>query len=344
MHRTIPYLLPFLLVTILAACGGKNGSRTGTEAGGTLAQAVHEVDQRIIADPRNAALFAERALLNEQRDSLHLALNDWNRAITLDSANASHHLGLGDLYFRKVRLMDAERHLRRAATLDNNSPDARLKLAELKLLQREHTEAMGWANDALRIDKQHARGYYLKGWIHMEAGDTALAVSSYRTAIEQDPSMVDAFLQLGVLHAEKRDPLAMQYYNSALEIQPANTKALYALGMFAQENGMDSLALKCYARIKEIDPENVLAYYNTGYILLEHLREPEAARTEFSQVIDMAPQFTEAHYNRGVAYELQGRLDSAYLDYRRTLEVRPDYTAAAEAIGRLRSKGVRVTR
>ena len=303
-----------------------------------------ELEREILASPRNANLFAERALLNEQRDSLHLAVNDWNRAISLDSMNSDLHLGIGDLYFRKVRLEEAEYHLRKAAALASKDPEPRLKLAEILLLKREYTDAMGWANDALRLDQQHAQGYFLKGWIHMEAGDTALAISSYRTAIEQDPSMQEAFIQLGVLHAALRDPLALQYYNSALEIGPNSTETLYAMGMFAQENGMDSLALVCYARIKEISPEHVLAWYNTGYILLEHMGDPQGAKEQFTRTITLAPQFSEAWYNRGLAYEKQNMLDSAYADYRKALALQPDLTAAAYGVGRLRDKGVKIER
>lgn len=335
----------FLLLTILGACGEKErDEKTTTKPVNDIEVALAELDKKIISSPTNAALFAERARLNEQRDSIPQALNDWTRAIAIDSARSEYHLGIGDLYFRKVQVEKADEHLRKAARLDPQAPEPRLKLAELKLLQREYPEAMGWANDALRLDEQNARGYFLKGWIHMEAGDTALAISSYRTAVEQDPSMEEAFVQLGVLHAAKGDPLAMQYYRTALDLDPNSTETLYALGMFAQENGMDSLAISCYDRIKELAPQNALAWYNTGYIQLEYKKNTAAARDEFTRAIALSPMFTEAYYNRGLTYELDGRTDSAVIDYRKALAVRPDYLPAASALERLVSKGVRVDR
>ena len=341
-HKASRTLSIFLSLWLFACNEDQNGGvqhlATSTDP------AMAEVEQRIIASPANASLYAERARLNEQRDSVDLALNDWKRALALDSTSAALHIGIGDLYFRKVRLYDAEKHFRKAAMLDQKATEPRLKMAEMELLQRHHKEAMGWANDALRIDQQNARGYYLKGYIHMEAGDTALAVSSFRTAIERDPAMYLAYEQLGVLHAVKRDPLAMQYYNSALELRPDRTETLYALGMFAQENGMDSLALKCYDRIKQIDPRNAQAWYNSGYIHLEHLNDPATAQEHFSQAINRVPMFTEAYFNRGLAYERAGKLDSAYLDFKRSLALRPDLTAAAEGVSRLGSKGLRIQR
>ncbi|MDQ3102080.1 MAG: tetratricopeptide repeat protein [Bacteroidota bacterium] len=334
------------MILLLTACGDKKNGTEDSATDGTddIGALIAEVDQRIISSPRNADLFAERARLNARRDSVTQALNDWKRAIALDSTKSEFHLGIGDLFFQKVRMEEAERYMRKASELDPKAPEPRLKLAEIKLLERNYKEAMGWANDALRLDQQNARGYFLKGWIHMEAGDTTLAISSYRTAVEQDPSMQEAFVQLGVLHAAKGDPLAMQYYRTALDLDPNSTETLYALGMFAQENGLDSLAISCYDRIKELDPKEVLAWYNSGYIYLEHKKDPNAARAQFTRAIGMSPKFTEAYFNRGLAYELEGKLDSSYMDYRKALTLQPNYTPAAIAVERLQTKGLRVQR
>lgn len=332
------YLVPVIGTFLLLGCGPSKGDGTGTlEPTG-----LSDIEKRILADPQDASLFAERARYFETLDSARLAVNDWKRAIALDSTNQQYHLALADLFYRKVKIPEAEAQLRRAISLSESDTEARLKLSELKLIQREYAEAMELANAALRIDPQHAKGYYLKGWIHMEAGDTALAISSYRTAVERDPDFYDAYLQMGQLHAVKLDRLAWEYYNSALELRPRSIEAWYGLGMLAQESGQDSVAMEAYARIKEIDPRNPLAWYNTGYVLLELRDQPGAARVEFAQAIRLVPTWADAYYNRGLTYELQNRLDSAYSDYRLALELAPDMTLAAQGLSRLQSRGVRV--
>jgi tetratricopeptide (TPR) repeat protein len=306
--------------------------------------ALADVERRIVDAPNDAALFAERASLQERRDSLHLAVNDWKRAITLDPRNAHHHIELADLYYRTLQVAKVEEHLREAMRLAPDESEPRSKLAELKLLQREYQEAMDLVNEALRLDPNHAKGYFLKGWIYKETGDTLTAISSYRTATEQDPMYFDPFLHLGVLHAERREPLAMQYFNSALQLRPNSVEALYGLGMYGQENGMDSLALACYDRIKQVEPNNALPWYNTGFILLEHRKLPAEAREQFAMAIQLLPTYAEAYYNRGLTYELEGTLDSALMDYRRALALEPGMTLAAMGLGRLQDKGMKVTR
>lgn len=339
MQRT-HILLPALVALLLTACTNSGTDENAQATKGTLG----ELEQRILKDPTNAALFAERAKYFDGLDSSRLALNDWNRAIALDSTNTAYRLALADLFYRKVRVEDAEKVLLKAVDMDPSGTEARLKLSELKLIQREYIEAMELANAALRIDPQNPRGYFLKGWIHMEAGDTALAISSYRTAIEQDPAFHDAFVQLGQLHAALKQPLAAQYYASALEVRPNSVEALYGMGMYAQENGQDSLALACYERIQEIAPQNALGWYNAGYVWLELRRQPSQARPFFERAIAVLPTWPEAYYNRGLTFELEGRLDSAMVDYKRALALAPDMTLSAEGLQRLQSKGLRVSR
>lgn len=336
MQRNV---LPSLLIVLvfLSACDDRKDARKGMSP----VEAIADIEKRILERPGDGSLFAERARLYERLDSVLPAMNDWKRAIALDSTNAQYHMAISDLFYRKVRLEDAEYHLRNAIRLAPSDTEPLLKLSELKLANREYIRAMELANQALRIDDQHARGYYLKGWIHMESGDTALAISSYRTAVERDPVFYESYVQLGVLHAALQEGIAWDYYNSALEVRPNGMEALYGKAMLAQDNHMDSLALALYAQIKMVDPRNPLPWYNTGYVLLEHQRKPLEARVEFSQAIDRFPMYAQAYYNRGLTYELENKLDSAMLDFQRTLEYDPDMELANQAIVRMRMKGVR---
>lgn len=336
-------LLSFMFsVLLLFGCNSDPAPEQAIPAKDTFTEALAEAERRILAEPHSASRFAERARLFEQVDSVRLAEGDWKRAIALDSTNASWRIGLGDLYYRKIKVASAEEQFSKAIALDPGGTQARLKLSEMKLLQHRHQEAMTLANEALRIDPRQPRGYFLKGWVHAEAGDTALAISSYQTAVEQDPQFYEAYMSLGLLLASRHDPLAMQYYNTALEIQPRSVEALYDMAMFAQEHGNDSLALRCYDRIKEIEPNYPRAWYNTGFVLLEHKRDLVAARAQFNRAIELLPDYTEAYYSRGLTYELEGRLDSALKDYKQALVLVPGFTLPAEGLGRLEAKGVRV--
>lgn len=300
------------------------------------------IEQRILDNPSDPGSFALRARYFEALDSARLAEADWKRAIALDSADAQWRIALGSLYFRKLRLVDAEATLRKAIAVAPDGIEARTRLSEVLLMQSRFPEAMALANEALRIDPLNGATYNLKGWIHRLAGDTNLAISSYQTAIERDPSLYDAYVSLGLLHAARHDDLALAYYDGALQLRPTSVEALYNKAIYAQDHGRDSLALALYAKLKEVDPGYPAPYYNTGYILLEHQRRIPEARREFSQAINRMPDYTQAYYSRGVTYELEGKLDSAYADYRLAIRLDPQHTEAARGLSRLAEKGVKV--
>ncbi len=341
LHCTFVRYSLALLVLLSLGCGEGASSDQDTLLG-VQPTTIAGVDSLILRDPQNPELYVLRGRMHEAMDSMGLAVNDHKRAIQLDSTSTRWRLALGDLYYRHVDLPKAEVQFQHAMRLAPDSNEARLKLSELRLVKGEFVEAMQLANDALRIDDQNARAYFLKGWIHRQAGDTALAISSYRTAVERDPDLYEAYVALGLIHADKQDPLAMQYYNAAIELRPRSVEAWYDKGMFAQETGQDSIALECYARIKEIDPKNPTAWYNTGFVLLEHLDRIPEARAEFNQAIAVLPTYAFAYYNRGLTYELENELDSALVDYKKALALRPDMDLAAEGLSRLQAKGLRV--
>ncbi|MBK9175975.1 MAG: tetratricopeptide repeat protein [Flavobacteriales bacterium] len=337
--RPIAFLFSTSVLLGLMACGtdGDSGLPTGP-AEGSLAW----LEQQIIANPKDAALFARRAEHFEGIDSLRLAEADWKRAIALDEKSPQYRIRLGDLQFKQIRLPDAEQRFQEAINLAPDETAARSKLSELYLAQNRFKEAMSVANEALRLDPLNGSIYNLKGWIHRLAGDTNLAISSYQTAVERDPGLYDAYVSLGLLHAARHDQLALEYYDGALAVRPNSLEALYNKAICAQDHGLDSMSLALYDRIKTIEPKYPLAYYNTGYILLEMRRKLPEARSQFSHAIALLPDYTDAYYNRGLTYELEGRLDSALADYRRALALAPDHTDAAKGLGRLESKGMKV--
>ncbi|MBK7383203.1 MAG: tetratricopeptide repeat protein [Flavobacteriales bacterium] len=333
-----------LLFTLVASATLCACTDPGTEQGSVPGAALDLklIEQHILDRPNDPNAYADRALYYEHLDSSALAESDWKRTILLDSTNTRWRIALGDLYFRKVRLMDAEQRFQEAIRLEPNGTKGRSKLSEVYLMQGRYPEAMTVANDALRIDPQDASLYNLKGWIHRTAGDTNLAISSYHTAVERDPQFYDAYISLGILHAARQDPLALEYYNSALEIRPESVEALYNKAIFAQEHGRDSLALVCYEHIIAVEPKYPLAYYNRGYVYLEHQKRVADARREFNTAIQLLPDYTAAYYNRGLTYELDSKLDSALLDYQQALRLDPGFTPAAQGLGRLQDRGVAV--
>jgi tetratricopeptide (TPR) repeat protein len=300
------------------------------------------LEQRIVSDPGNAALYAERSAFYQAQDSSRKALADMEVALRLDPLNVEYRLRAGDLQYASLQVEKARFNFERATQLAPEDVRPVLKLAEIELVLRKYKESIALVNAALRKEPTAAHGYYLKGWIYMETKDTTTAISSFRTAVEQDPQDYNAYVLLGKLSAARHDPLAEQYYTTAIDLRPNSVEAIYNRAIYYQEHGKDSLALAAYDRIKEIDPRNALAWYNSGWVRLEHLHDLAQAKRDFTKAIDIETNYADAWYNRGVAMELTQEMDSAAANYQLCLSIQPGHALAIAALGRLAAKGVRI--
>lgn len=343
--RTPHFCSIALLATLLCGCGGKTPQQHKAIIPGPqdrVEAAFDSINALIVANPGKAALYAGRAQLYIGIDSMRPAQRDLEWAVKLDSTNVQHHLDLGDLYYSTTQVDKAQAQFQRASDLDPKNTQALLKLAEIQLVLRQYAKSMDLVNKVIGLDEHAGHAYFLKGWIHMETGDTTLALSSFRTAVEQDNQDYSAYIMLGKLSAAKHDPLAEQYYSTAIHLRPRSVEAWYNKGMYEQENGKDSMALKSYAQIMQIDSTNALAWYNSGYVKLEHLHDPNGASRDFSKAIQLEPGYVDAWYNRGLAMERINQLDSAAANYEMVMGMRPDYAMAAAGLDRLQAQGVRI--
>jgi tetratricopeptide (TPR) repeat protein len=192
-------------------------------------------------------------------------------------------------------------------------------------------------NKALRIDDQLKKGYFLKGLIYKERGDTTLAISSLQTVIELDPNDKESFLLLGLIHAAQKDPIALDYYNSAIDADPNNVEARYNKGLFYQESGDAESALEQYEEILNIDNNYAVAHYNMGYVYMSLLSETDLAIEQFTLAIEKNPNYYQAYYNRGYCKETAGDYEAAQKDYKNCLNISANHPLAIAGLNRTSS-------
>jgi tetratricopeptide (TPR) repeat protein len=293
-------------------------------------------NERIKKDPNNPDNYFERAkYFFEIKNDYDAAMADMGRVFLIDSTKVDYFLTLSDMYFTKGLAGNVKASLEKALELDNNHKEARMKLAELHLYLKNYKDVLSNIDFILKSDKYNAKGYFIKGIAFKEMGDTAKAVSSLQTTIEQDPEYYNAYMELGVLYSARRHKFALDYLTNALKINPASIEAWYAIGMFCQENGLYERAQEAYNNILEIDADYAFAHYNLGYIHSEYLQDFETAINHYSNAIKVSPQYVDAHYMRGFSYERLKNKEMALENYKMALKISPDYTLASKGLGRI---------
>lgn len=125
-------------------------------------------------------------------------------------------------------------------------------------------ETVGVAEVAPEADS--AEDWFDRG-VELEPDDPAAAEDAYRQALEIDPTMVDARLNLGrLLHEAGRTLEAEGHYRNALETRPDDPTALFNLGVALQDLGRPGEAVEVYEKVLEIDPALADAHYNLAVV------------------------------------------------------------------------------
>lgn len=97
----------------------------------------------------------------------------------------------------------------------------------------------------------------------LQASDPAQAEDSFRRAVELDPGLTDAHINLGVLLHERSDYEGAEVcYRLALRGSPDSATAAYNLGVVLEDLGKPDEAMEVYRRAIESDELLADAYYN----------------------------------------------------------------------------------
>lgn len=296
---------------------------------------LDSISDVIVKDPNNSINYYRRALFFYQETEYDQAMADIERAINIDDLVAEYFYLEGNIYYDDKKFEDAFRSYQSAVELDNKHVEALLKLSSLELALENYQLALDMVNKALKVEPMNADAYYLKGFIYLNGGDTAIAISSYRTAVEVNSDHYNTYIMLGKLYALEKHEYAGDYYDNALRIRPNSVEALYNKGVYLQSIEEYDEAYFLYDQIIELDSSSYFAYYNRGYMMLISDSSYSGAIKEFEKSLRYYPYYFEAFYNIGLCYENQGDYEKAAEYYKKALEINPQYDLAAFGMSRL---------
>lgn len=351
MEKWIFYkVLYFFTLFILVSCNNGQKNKTGVSNSDekpekkevketpTPDTSLKSINQKIRNDLNNPALYRKRALIYAGQQDYQAAMADMERAIQLAPDSGVYYLTKADFLFKLNQFDQAYKVAEECVSKNPESAECYLKLSQYNLFFQKYEKSIEYADKALRIDIYNPNAYFIKGINFLEVGDTSAAISSLQTAVEQDQNFLRAYLQLGLIHYKENHPLTEEYYKNAFRIDSTNMEAHYNLGMYYQRNEMYNKALKVYTKMTKINPDYRESYFNMGFIHLHDLKVYNVAAQYFTEAIEVSPKYAEAYYNRGYSYELMGDIMKARKDYKKALEIKPQYDNAAKGLSRVEKK------
>jgi tetratricopeptide (TPR) repeat protein len=329
------FFFPLLIIffsTLAPSCSSP-GSKTQPipEAMLTGDPLIDELSSRILEESDNAALYFKRAEALYQREAMDEAIADMEKALSLDSTNIDYLHFLADIYLDYFRSRKALETLYKAVKLNPKRIPTLLKLSEFQMIVEQYDQGLATTERIHQIDPFNAEAWFMQGLIQENRGDTASALDAYLKAGESDPMLIDAWIHLGRLLDEVRDPRAGLYFDNALRVDSLNAEALLGRGNAYFTQGMLEEAIATFEKIKRIDPQFPKAYFNSGLVYME-LQDWDEAYNQFDVCVRVNPLYRLGYFYRGRASEQRGDLKTAKIDYQNALKMGGSFPAAEEAL------------
>ena len=150
----------------------------------------------------------------------------------------------------------------------------------------------------------------------------------YRRALEMFPGNADALNMLGVVLAERGNPLlSLKYIDDAIRLAPGNAAYLTNRGEILRRWGMLDEGLACCEQAAALDPSSPEARNNLGLALLGKGRFADAI-PHARAAIALRPGMAQAHFNLGRALKGLGRWPDAAQALGEAVAADPRYAEA----------------
>jgi len=279
-------------------------------------------------NPKSAACTHFLALIAEQRGQHAMALELFDRAITLDPRDASTHSNRGNLLAALDRPQNALASFDNALAIRQDLAQVHCNRGNILHGMGRHADALESYAAAIVAQPNLAEAHNNQGNTLAALGRAEEARASYTKAIAHSPQYADAiYNRANTLQSLQRHADAMRDYDRALSLQPDFPEAWCNRGNTLQAQGQLQAALESYDRAVAARPGYTDALNNRGNIL-KALGRFDDALVSYDRAFLVNPASAEPLANRGHLFFDIGEDDAALNEYDRALTVDPTHAPA----------------
>lgn len=329
--RLIVFVMAFFMIFVSCRNDKKQNPRMTGDAD------IDAVTEAIDKNPGDAGLYYQRAKKFYEKGSYDLTIHDMMKAMSIDSLNPDYYHLLSDAYLDYMNSNGALKAMNKVISLYPERIPSLLKMSELKYILEDYDGSILTLNEVVRLDKNNAEAYFMLGNNFRALGDRERAINAYQTCIEMDSKLTDAWISLGELHEEKKDPKALTYYESAILSDPSSMQALHAKAYYMQNHGKIKEAQEIYRQIILTDRSYADAYLNSGLLYME-VDSTDRAYEQFDLLTTVAPTNYLGFYYRGMVSKSRGDKERALKDFESAYSLNPKDKKIEEAINSLKPK------
>jgi tetratricopeptide (TPR) repeat protein len=178
--------------------------------------------------------------------------------------------------------------------------------------------------------------------IYKDTGQVGKAIEILEYGLKKNPGNTDLMSKLGIMSAEALQPdKAIELLNICIKKNPLDPENFNFLGVAYFKKGNTAKAMENYRKALELDNNYASVFNNIGSVYLalylESSKKDERvynlAMENFNRALEIDPRLFAAYNGRGAAYKFKNQVEKAIADWKKTIEINPDYIDAYFNIG-----------
>lgn len=209
---------------------------------------------------------------------------------------------------------------------------AKNNLGAVYFSEGEYDSARVHIEHALEVAPGFAAAYLTLGLVHHATGDANAALEAFKKTVEGDTLSI---ARMSLVSPDTVYAWARSQYDKLMEGKPDLAVAHTAMAIVYNQGAYLNEAVHHYRQAIENDSTYVDAYTNLGKVYAD-TEEYEMAAGVYEKVLTLSPpadQLPRIHLNLGVAYMGLERVDDAIREWKRAVELDPDYMDAYMNLG-----------
>jgi Flp pilus assembly protein TadD len=227
----------------------------------------------------------------------------------------------------------------RKKVTDESASDAEkarqlLATGTAQLAKKDFQGAATTFQDYTDLMPDDAFGHFQLGYVYTGLGDAVHAEDEYREAIDIDPTMGPAFLNLGLTLLEKDPAGAVEALQQAAQLMPKDPRVELRLGDALERTGQTAGAIDAFreAIVREKNSPEAHAGLARGLL---NTNDPAGAETEFRAALALQPDCAACRGGLIDSLVAQKKAGAAEVELRNFLQAHPGDPAAAFELARL---------
>jgi len=204
---------------------------------------------------------------------------------------------------------------------------AHFRLAVALRRIRKYDEAVAEFDRVAALDNDYPGLSLERGLLFEESGDVEKAIAEFKSALDKAPGDPDLQLRVGSAYVMiGRPDDALPVLRKVIASRPASAEALHYLGraLMLKSRLEQPDALRYLKRAVDLDPNRAEFHVYLAWAANEATpAQLELARDEIDKAMSLDKMNADVYWQKGVLERMEGAIEDAIKDARRSLELRP---------------------